>query len=267
MTHDRATAPGEIAPSPAQGEAELAAREAIAKNPVWYHTIELAPGVITPGRVDLRRTAGRVLPDDLRGLRALDVGTFDGFWAFEIERRGADVVSIDIERIDSAEWPPRSRARLERDADDLGIRLGLGFRLASDLLGSRVERLICNVYELSQEAIHGPVDFAFSGALMLHLRDPVRALERIFATLVPGGEVRIMEPISMALTLRFPRRPAASFQAAGSDFNWWVPNAAGLGAWLRAAGFEDVRRIGFARPPSDKRMRQYYAAFSARRPG
>jgi tRNA (mo5U34)-methyltransferase len=249
----------------AGGSAE-AAREAIQRNPAWYHTIEVAPGVVTPGRIDLRRVANRILPGDLGGKRALDVGTFDGFWAFEMERRGADVVSIDVERIESAEWPPRSRPRLERAAEAQGIRLGLGFELASQLLGSQVARVTRSVYDLEPDTIGGPVEFAFSGAIMLHLRDPVRALERIFCSLAPGGELRILEPVSVAMTVRSPRRPAASFQAASSDFNWWVPNLAGLAAWLRAAGFEDVRRVCFAWPPAARRMRQPYAGFSGRRP-
>ena len=52
-------------------------------NPRWYHTIELAPGEVTPGLVDLRAVAPRVLPARIEG-RALDVGTYDGFWAFEM---------------------------------------------------------------------------------------------------------------------------------------------------------------------------------------
>ena len=33
------------------------ARRAVAANPVWYHAIELAPGVVTPGRADWRHAA------------------------------------------------------------------------------------------------------------------------------------------------------------------------------------------------------------------
>ena len=63
----------------------------------WYHTLELAPGVRTPGWFDLRETAAALLPASLAGRRCLDVGTFDGFWAFEMERRGAaEVIAIDI---------------------------------------------------------------------------------------------------------------------------------------------------------------------------
>src|SRR3546814_5901121 len=62
----------------------------------WYHTIDLGNGVVTPGEYDHRPAVRHVpLPDRLDGLRCLDVGTHDGFWAFEMERRGAaEVVEI-----------------------------------------------------------------------------------------------------------------------------------------------------------------------------
>src|SRR5712691_10700500 len=66
----------------------------------WYHTIELMPGLSTPGirkfdsLVDLLRGCVRSL--DLAGKRVLDVGTRDGALAFEAERAGArEIVAID----------------------------------------------------------------------------------------------------------------------------------------------------------------------------
>ena len=112
------------------------------------------------------------------GKRALDVGTFDGFWAFEMERRGADVVAIDVPTLEAAEWPEVNRERLEATAREWGLELGRGFRLAAEALGSSVERIECHVQELARDRIGGPVDFVFSGAILLHLRDPVGALER-----------------------------------------------------------------------------------------
>ena len=247
----------------AAATAEQRARDAIAANPVWYHSIELAPGIVTPGRVDLRAAANRLLPDDLSGVRALDVGTFDGFWAFEMERRGAEVMAIDLDVIGAAEWPPLSRARLTRESESLGTELGLGFRLAGEVLRTRVERVVCSVYELDAEAISGTVDFVFSGAILLHLRDPVRALERMHQTLRPGGELRLLEPFSPRLTLTSPRRPAASFQAAAGAFNWWVPNLAALGSYLAAASFREIERTAIMRPPSVRAMRQLYAGYRA----
>ena len=64
----------------------------------WWHTIEVAPGIVTPGGWDLRPTAHRLpWPRSLAGMRCLDIGTMDGYWAFELERRGAaEVIASDV---------------------------------------------------------------------------------------------------------------------------------------------------------------------------
>src|SRR3954453_948802 len=73
-----------------------------------YHTQEVAPGLVTPGMFDLRPYLDRYgLPDELSGKRVLDVGTFEGFWAFELERRGAEVTGIDVDCIQDLDWAPR----------------------------------------------------------------------------------------------------------------------------------------------------------------
>jgi SAM-dependent methyltransferase len=251
-------------PREAADDRVAAARAAVASNSTWYHTMELAPGVVTPGYVDLRAVAERVLPDDLSGRRCVDIGTFDGFWAFEMERRGGTVVATDVEKIDDAEWPPHRREELRRGQAEYDVRLGRGFELASAALGSAVERVVCNIYELAPERVGGEVDFAFIGALLLHLRDPVRGLERTRETLRAGGELRVFEPYSRAVGLR-SRRPAARFLPLETSFNWWVPNLAGLEAWLRVAGFQAPRRLGTVRPPARPEMRQRYATLAASR--
>jgi SAM-dependent methyltransferase len=229
--------------------ADVAAlRAAVASNRWWYHSIDLAPGVLTPGHVDLRGLPDAVLPATLVGRRALDVGTYDGFWAFALEQRGAaEVVAIDVPSLDAAEWPPVNRERLVATARAGDLALGRGFAIAADALGSRVRRVEVGVYDLDADAIGGPVDFAFLGAMLLHVRDPVRALERIRSVLSPGGRLTILEPIDVRLTLLAPRRPAARFQATETDFNWWVSNVACLRAWLRAAGFRHIARGGLHR--------------------
>jgi SAM-dependent methyltransferase len=233
---------------------------------VWYHTLELPDGVITPGHVDLRRVAGRLLPDDLAGLRALDVGTFDGFWAFELERRGAEVVAIDIDHVSAAEIPPNNRVTVEREAREFGVELGRGFAVAAELLGSQVRRISCSVLDLTAEAIGGPVDVAFMGALLIHLRDPVAALERIFAALVPGGSLYQLETVSPRLSLLHPRRPAAELHTLATGFNWWYPNARALRAYLRTAGFVDISGRGFHHPPQRRPMNDWYYGIRSRRP-
>jgi SAM-dependent methyltransferase len=245
------------------------ARRAVAANEHWYHTLELAPGLLTPGHIDLRAVAPKVLPGaaELSGSRALDVGTFDGFWAFELERRGAEVVALDIPAVSAAELPPVQRRRLEQASSELDIVLGRGFALAAEALGSGVRRVEATVYDLTPELIGGPVRFVFAGAILLHLRDPVRALERIRDVLEPGGRVTVLEPFSIRDTLASPRRAAATFRAAWSDFAWWVPNLAALRGWLQAAGFTQIEQRGLHHPPARPEMRQWLAGYTARNPG
>ena len=90
---------------PAQQTATTLAREV--EELWWYHTLELAPGVVTPGWHDMRPVLGEIpLPESLAGKRCLDVGTFDGYWAFEMERRGAaEVVAIDVIDPQKWDWP------------------------------------------------------------------------------------------------------------------------------------------------------------------
>ncbi|WP_249010130.1 methyltransferase domain-containing protein [Conexibacter sp. DBS9H8] len=238
-------------------------------NPAWYHTIDLpGGGDPTPGHVDWRGHSARLLDRDLHGLHALDVGTYDGFWAFELERRGAEVVAIDLDRLDAAAWPPVHRARLTADADAFGLELGRGFRIAHRRLGSRVQRVVCDVLALTPDAVGGRrFDLAFLGALLLHLRDPIRALENIRSVLVPGGRLIMLEAISLTETVRAPRTPLARFDTAANAFNWWLPNVAALHDYLWAAGFVEIERISRPlRPPAVPSMRCWYCAFSARAP-
>jgi tRNA (mo5U34)-methyltransferase len=67
--------------------------------PLWWHSIDLGQGVVTPGTLSAAFLANRIrelnLPD-LRGKDVLDIGAYDGFYSFEAERRGARrVVAVD----------------------------------------------------------------------------------------------------------------------------------------------------------------------------
>src|SRR5207244_4278097 len=63
----------------------------------WQQVIDLGQGIATPGRVDERRQpVFGGLPASLDGQRCLELGGGDGFWAFEMARRGAkEVVALD----------------------------------------------------------------------------------------------------------------------------------------------------------------------------
>ncbi|MDX6658571.1 MAG: tRNA (mo5U34)-methyltransferase [Solirubrobacteraceae bacterium] len=217
------------------------ARLAVAGNPLWYHTLEVAPGVVTPGWFDVRPALARIPFPDVRGKRCLDIGTYDGFFAFELERRGAaEVVATDISDHAHWDWPPDMRAAgPDRLAAIAGPEKGLGFRIAKELLASEVQRVECSIYDLSPDRV-GTFDVVVCGSLLLHLRDPLRALEAVRS--VCDGVFLSAEEIRLGLSLLTRGRPVAELNGSGELGQWWVPTAAGHEQMVFAAGFEVVQR-------------------------
>jgi len=236
-------------------------REKIAGNPLWYHTMELTPGMVTPGWFDLRPVVGKLPWPDVSGRRCLDIGTYDGFYAFELERRGAaEVIAVDIPDHNSWDWPPDVRARGGQELARLaGPEKGLGFRIARELLGSSVEWRPVSVYDLAATEL-GTFDVIVCGSLLLHLRDPLRALDAVRG--VCRGVLLSMEQIDLKLTALLRRVPVAQLDGMGSVCQWWTPNAAGHRRMLMAAGFSIERStrpfvvpFGPAHPPVGTSLR------------
>lgn len=203
----------------------------------WYHTLELPGGIVTPGMFDTRPAAAKIgMPASLAGKRCLDVGTSDGFWAFEMERRGAsEVVAVDLGDDTRADvtvgGAPLSKSATSRQSQT--------FALAHRLLGSKVEWRDLSAYEVSAEAL-GKFDFVFVGSLLMHLQDPVRALTA--ARSVVAGQLLSFEPVSPILTLLHPRMAVARFLGLDRT-DWWVPNVAAHRRYVEAAGFR-IRKAG-----------------------
>jgi len=227
----------------------------------WYHVIELEPGVTTPGWIDLRAHVGAArLPADLSGKRALDIGTFDGFWAFELEKRGASVIGIDIDQIPPPDTP---RSRWAEVQDELkGSVPGTGFHLLRRWFGSQVERRSVNVYDLDLASVDGAVDLVFVGAILQHLRDPVGALERIRDVLAPGGQVVLFEPVDAKLSKQ--SEPLAKLRIGQTIWTWWYPNKACLVDWVRTAGFTAVDDLGTTKVKDTTGTTQHLVTLHAR---
>jgi tRNA (mo5U34)-methyltransferase len=204
----------------------------IARYP-WYHTIDLGGGVVTRGMFDHRGSEDRYgIPSDLTGKRCLDVGTMDGFWAFTMERRGAsEVVAVDIEDPEALDWPASLRHRIVKTMDETKATR---FELAKRRIGSSVERYLSSVYALDPSEI-GTFDFVFCGDMLVHLKDPPTAVERIRS--VCRGVALIANPVKEQFPYR--RRPLAQFDGV-DEFEWWLPNRSALERMLRAAGFSRV---------------------------
>lgn len=202
----------------------------------WYHTIELAPGELTDGQVDLRPHVRRYgLPERMDGMRALDVGTFDGFWAFEMERRGADVVAIDVAS--------------ERDLDIPANRRAVGsanrlrqppFEVARQALGSRVERQEVSLYSAYPERL-GTFDIVLCGSVLIHLRDPVLAMESLAG--LCRSRLILVEPYHWWLS-RLPFALAHYRALRDRAVVFWEPNVKAWRRMMQSAGFSAVDEKG-----------------------
>jgi len=198
----------------------------------WWHTIEITPGVVTPGSWDLRPTAPRMpWPTSLTGLRCLDIGTMDGFWAFEMERRGAaEVVATDVPTTREQDHPfdrPSKQGALHPH-DYRGEQ----FRLAAELRHSRAEYRQVSVYDLPTADL-GLFDLVFVGYVTELLKNPLAALDAIRS--VCRGWVIVLDRTNPYLSL-LPL-PLAEINPREGYTEWFVFNRAGLRRAVEISGF------------------------------
>lgn len=198
-------------------------RAEIRRHKSWYHRIELAPGVFTPGSNQSSKSLEQLdrlgLPADCTGMRALDIGCRDGFFSFELERRGARVVAIDMAEADET-----------------------GFPIAAGILGSRVGFVTADVMNLDPET-YGRFDLVLFLGVLYHLRHPGLALEKILSVTQPEGLLFLETQLSLDDRVTGLEIPAWQYFPAhdlrGDDTNKWVPNAPAVSALLTDTGFED----------------------------
>src|SRR5205085_9158792 len=192
----------------------------------------LGEGLVTHGMFDHRPGLHHYpLPDDLSGMSGLDVATMDGFWAFEMERRGAaSVTALDLEDPNELDWPASPRAHHDKSLDETKAER---FALAKRARGSNVERVLMSAYDLSPEL--GMFDFVFCGVLLLHVKDAITPMENIRSVCTGSAVI-----VNVIKRFRFYEKRAMAELDGIDNFEWWVTNMAGLERLVKAAGFARV---------------------------
>lgn len=185
----------------------------------WYHSLRLPSGELIPGIQTEEQLRWRIeqfpIPQDLRGKRVLDIGAWDGWFSFEMERRGAEVVGVDI-----VDWGK--------------------FRQARELLGSKAEyHIIDDVIHLTPDKF-GTFDIVLFFGVLYHLKHPLLALERVCAL---STDLVCVE--SFVSDERLDVAPAMEFyegsELCGQFDNWVGPNIPCLLAFCRTVGFARVK--------------------------
>jgi tRNA (mo5U34)-methyltransferase len=205
----------------------------------WFQRVDLGDGVVTPGWSDplTEKLPYFGLPDDMSGMRVLDIGCCEGFFSFEAERRGAaEVVAIDS-------FPESIRR----------------FNICRSALGSKANGYLASVYDLNP-ANFGTFDLVMFFGVLYHLRHPLLSLQKI-ASVATGSllvQTRSFEAPGLGAI------PAAQFYPSGLQSGTpdnpifdhsviWVPNGACVRDMLLHVGFVNVETV--SSPPKSTKPR------------
>jgi tRNA (mo5U34)-methyltransferase len=184
---------------------------------------------------------------DLRGKTVLDIGAWDGYFSFAAERLGASrVVALDYytwatdpavigPRASDAAFPPAS----SQPWDPIGLPGKMGFDLARDVLGSKVESVFGDLLTLDPADL-GQFDVVLFLGVLYHSRFPSEMLERV-ASLT--RETMILETESFTLK-GYEELALGEFfetdELNNDDSNWWSFTEAALAGMCRSSGFAAV---------------------------
>lgn len=222
--------------------ANLSIHEQIAALGPWFHNLHLPDGSQTSPAHPFGdfpsfkwRHLASAVPGDLTGWSVLDIGCNGGFYSFELARRGARVVGVDVEPLylRQARWAARQFA-----------------------LEGQIEFIEGDVYRLLNSRRR--FDLVWFTGVFYHLRYPTLALDLVrratarlmmFQSMTMPGESQEAVPHDLPLHGReamqadaWPKMAFVEHRVAQDDSNWWVPNATCVEAMLRSAGFEVIAR-------------------------
>jgi SAM-dependent methyltransferase len=231
----------------------------------FYHVMDL-PGVGTIGNTwDLRKTIHDYLGRfDFTGKRVLDVGSASGFLTFEMERRGASVVSFDIQA--GSEWNYVPYASPAFDVKELTERLEWDIRrikraywYAHRALQSRASVYYGNIYDIP--AALGAFDVVNFGMVLPHLRDPFLAMQSAARlsrrwVIITQQSMQTAEPV-----MRFIPDAAT----CADPLTWWAISEGCTESMLKVLGFDVVSKIRAKHHCLIRRHDEVCTAFVARR--
>jgi SAM-dependent methyltransferase len=216
---------------------------------------------------------------DFQGKRVLELGTANGFLCFQMEQRGAQVTGYDLNpdfHWDVIPYDEEDVEALTREKSRIIRQLNNAYWFAHERIGSSARVVYGSIYDVPAEI--GPVDIATFGCILLHLRDPFRAL----AAALPLARETVIVTDVLPTDERYhdyPRNePVAPDQVNGlpvmaflpdyrnnrNPYAWWVLYPEIIMQWIGVLGF-DATHILFHRQRFRDEYRNLYTVVGHRR--
>jgi O-methyltransferase len=206
----------------------------------WYHTTELPDGTVIFGQWDLQGHESEYLGNvPLDGRRVLEAGPASGFLTYWMEGRGADVTSFEAGYDVGFDYVPAV------DGADYGVwqadfmkhiaRVNNSWWLQHRDRASAARIVYGDIYNLPEDL--GTFDVSVFGSILLHLRDPFRALQQAAAhtdqTMVVTDLLHAGFEDADDAVLRWGMDTAST----GPSHSWWCLSPGAVTRMLWRLGF------------------------------
>ena len=214
-----------------------------------YHTFHFDGGLSARGDYDISIDIDSYpFPENIDGMKILDVGIGSGWLSIYLKMKGADVTSFDARGLcdmdifgqhvyGDLETEKCQPNRIGKDGTPIwNNRTSDSFFIVSKALGLDIPFKSGKIYDLPEIFSGEKFDLVFVGNLLIHLRDPIGALcacrqvcrNRLIATNKINSNNMSETPIMMMPFTGFSKRA------------WWVPNLSCYEKWFLAANFSKV---------------------------
>ena len=207
----------------------------------FYHTVKVG-NMIIDGDWDLTACIDDYLSNfNFNGKRVIDIGSASGYLSFEMEKRGADVVSFDMP--DGSYWDHLIYPGYNKPAAHESDRLFNGIEYLHEKLNSKNKIFRSNIYDPLPEGL-GEFDVAVFGTMLSHVRDPILVLMNIL--------LRVKD--YAILINPFQDGPTTYHNTRGKT--WWMLSAADVEKIMLDLGFELIQTTP-VEPLFDGKKRKY----------
>jgi tRNA (mo5U34)-methyltransferase len=219
----------------------------------WYHKIELAPGLVTPGFdldpiwANIRNVRKNL---DYKDRRVLDIASFDGLFAFEAEKLGAkSVIATDCLY--------RSFSNFLFCREVFASKVLPYFNISPYNLSDRLDVYLDENYD-DERPNERLFDIVQHFGLLYHLRDPMYSLSQARSVLKAGGILFLETDVVMDVNESYMLYNGLPHHARVRDNYsvWWAPTRECLFEMLEGTLFqvqkETYSEIFFDTPANDQ---------------